>query len=105
MKEKCPRKTMVKNFFEKNEFQSRKIDFKGQKPENCVFSRFAEMVHDIFFSTIIVSREEILFLILTFITSVLILLSLLSLREQIKEQRNTLTEKEIYLLQQLAKKK
>ena len=42
---------------------------------------------------------------ITFLTPVLILLSLLSLREQIKEQRNTLTEKEIYLLQQLAKKK
>ena len=33
------------------------------------------------------------------------LLSLFSLREQIKEERNTLSEKEIYLLQQLAKKK
>ena len=50
-------------------------------------------------------EHEILFLIITFITSVLILLSLLSLSEQIKEERNTLTEKEIYLLQQLAKKK
>ena len=58
-----------------------------------------------FFSTIIVVREEILFLIITFLTAVLILLNLLSLREQIKEERNTLTEKEIYLLQQLAKKK
>ena len=48
---------------------------------------------------------SILFLIITFLTAVLTLLSLLSLREQIKEERNTLTEKEIYLLQQLAKKK
>jgi hypothetical protein len=59
----------------------------------------------IFFSTIIITREEILFLIITFLTSVLLLLSLFSLREQIKEERNTLSEKEIYLLQQLAKKK
>ena len=59
----------------------------------------------IFFSTIIVTREEILFLIITFLTSLLVLLSLFSLREQIKEERNTLSEKEIYLLQQLAKKK
>ena len=59
----------------------------------------------IFFSTIIITREEILFLIITFLTSVLMLLSLFSLREQIKEERNTLSEKEIYLLQQLAKKK
>ncbi len=33
------------------------------------------------------------------------LLTLYSLAEQIKEEKNSLTEKEIYLLQQLAKKK
>jgi hypothetical protein len=33
------------------------------------------------------------------------MLTLYSLAEQIKEEKNSLTEKEIYLLQQLAKKK
>ena len=44
-------------------------------------------------------------MILTAIVSSFTLLTLLSLENQIKEQKNTLTEKEIYLLQQLAKKK
>ena len=81
------------------------LKIKDLKSQKKILSGIFVVWTSIFFSTIIVSREEILFLILTFITSVLILLSLLSLREQIKEARNTLTEKEIYLLQQLAKKK
>ncbi len=81
------------------------LKIKDLKSQKKILSGIFVVWTSVFFSTIIVSREEILFLILTFITSVLILLSLLSLREQIKEARNTLTEKEIYLLQQLAKKK
>ena len=81
------------------------LKIKDLKSHKKILSGIFVVWTSIFFSTIIVSREEIIFLILTFITSVLILLSLLSLREQIKEARNTLTEKEIYLLQQLAKKK
>ena len=81
------------------------LKIKDLKSQKKILSGIFVVWTSIFFSTIIVSREEIIFLILTFITSVLILLSLLSLREQIKEARNTLTEKEIYLLQQLAKKK
>ena len=52
----------------------------------------------------IISIQEIYFLLITFFSSVFTLLSLFSLKNQIKEERNTLTEKEIYLLQKLAKK-
>ena len=81
------------------------LKIKDLKSHKKILSGIFVVWTSIFFSTIIVSRNEILFLIITFITSVLILLSLFSLSEQIKEERNTLTEKEIYLLQQLAKKK
>ena len=81
------------------------IKIKDLKSQKKILSGIFVVWISIFFSTIIVSRNEILFLIITFITSVLIFLNLLSLSEQIKEERNTLTEKEIYLLQQLAKKK
>ena len=81
------------------------LKIKDHKSQKKILSGIFVVWISIFFSTIIVSRNEILFLIITFITSVLIFLNLLSLSEQIKEERNTLTEKEIYLLQQLAKKK
>ena len=95
--------SLIMLFFIVLQIQFLKIkDLKSQKK---ILSGILVVWTSIFFSTVIVSREEILFLIITFITSILILLSLLSLSEQIKEERNTLTEKEIYLLQQLAKKK
>ena len=95
--------SMIMLFFIGLQIQFLKIkDLKSQKK---ILTGIFVVWTSIFFSTIIVSREEILFLIITFLTSVLMLLSLFSLREQIKEERNTLTEKEIYLLQQLAKKK
>ena len=81
------------------------LKIKDLKSQKKILTGIFVVWTSIFFSTIIVSREEILFLIITFLTSVLMLLSLFSLRKQIKEERNTLTEKEIYLLQQLAKKK
>ena len=59
----------------------------------------------IFLTTFLVSKEDIYFLILTFLASVITFLCLYSLKYQIEEERNSLTEKEIYLLQQLAKKK
>ncbi len=95
--------SLIMLFFIGLQIQLLKIkDLKSQKK---ILTGIFVVWTSIFFSTIIVSREEILFLIITFLTSVLILLSLFSLRKQIKEERNTLTEKEIYLLQQLAKKK
>ena len=66
------------------------LKIKDLKSHKKILSGIFVVWTSIFFSTIIVSREEIIFLIITFITSVLILLSLLSLREQIKEARNTL---------------
>tara|TARA_A100001388_G_scaffold262408_1_gene231964 strand:- start:320 stop:769 length:450 start_codon:yes stop_codon:yes gene_type:complete len=75
------------------------------KSQKKILSGIFVLWTSIFFSIIIVSKEEIAFLIITFLTSILLLLSLFSIRQQIKEERNTLTEKEIYLLQQLAKKK
>ena len=81
------------------------LKIKDLKSQKKILTGIFVVWTSIFFSIIIVSIEEILFLIIIFLTSVLMLLSLFSLRKQIKEERNTLTEKEIYLLQQLAKKK
>ena len=58
-----------------------------------------------FITTLIISPEKIYLIISILITSLFMLISLFSLRDKIKEERNTLTEKEIYLLQKLAKKK
>ena len=54
---------------------------------------------------LIVATNSIYFIILTFIASAINLISSKSLVKKIKEERETLTEKEVYLLQQLAKKK
>ena len=95
--------SLIMIFFIGLQIQFLKIkDLKSQKK---ILTGIFVIWISIFFSTIIVTREEILFLIITFLTSLLVLLRLFSLREQIKEERNTLSEKEIYLLQQLAKKK
>ena len=59
----------------------------------------------VFIILIIINLSSIYFIILTALVSFFTLLTLLSLEDQIKEQKNSLTEKEIYLLQQLAKKK
>ena len=59
----------------------------------------------VFVILIIVNLSSIYFVILTGIVSFFSLITLFSLEDQIKEEKNTLTEKEIYLLQQLAKKK
>jgi len=59
----------------------------------------------VFVILIIVNLSSIYFIILTGAMSFFLLINLFSLEDQIKEEKNTLTEKEIYLLQQLAKKK
>ena len=58
-----------------------------------------------FITTLIISPGKIYLIISILITSLFMLISLFSLRDKIKEERNTLTDKEIYLLQKLAKKK
>ena len=59
----------------------------------------------VFLILIIVNLSSIYFIIITGLVSIFSLITLYSLEDQIKEAKNTLTEKEIYLLQQLAKKK
>ena len=58
-----------------------------------------------FITTLIISPGKIYLIISILITSLFMLISLFSLRDKIKEEKNTLTDKEIYLLQKLAKKK
>ena len=59
----------------------------------------------VFIILIVIDLSSIYFVTLTGLVSFFSLITLFSLEDQIKEEKNTLTEKEIYLLQQLAKKK
>ncbi len=59
----------------------------------------------VFIVLIIIKISSIYFILLTGIASLIILITLFSLIDQIKEEKNSLTDKEIYLLQKLAKKK
>ena len=59
----------------------------------------------VFVAMIILKLSSIYFIFLTGLSSLIILVTLFSLVDQIKEEKNTLTDKEIYLLQKLAKKK
>ena len=59
----------------------------------------------VFVSIIVLKLSSIYFIFLTGLSSLIILVTLFSLVDQIKEEKNTLTDKEIYLLQKLAKKK
>ena len=59
----------------------------------------------VFIILVIINLSSIYFVIMTAFVSLFSLITLFSLEDQIKEEKNTLTEKEIYLLQQLAKKK
>ena len=52
-----------------------------------------------------VNLSSIYFVILTGISSIVILITLFSLTDQIKEEKNTLSDKEKHMLQKLAKKK
>ena len=59
----------------------------------------------VFIILLIIKTSSIYFIILTGLLSLIVLTNLYSLIDQIKEEKNTLTDKEIYLLQKLAKKK
>ena len=59
----------------------------------------------VFIILLIIKTSSIYFIILTGLLSLIVLFNLFSLIDQIKEEKNTLTDKEIYLLQKLAKKK
>ena len=59
----------------------------------------------VFIILLVIKTSSIYFVILTGLLSLIVLMNLFSLIDQIKEEKNTLTDKEIYLLQKLAKKK
>ncbi len=59
----------------------------------------------VFIILITIKTSSIYFVVLTGLLSLIVLMNLFSLVDQIKEEKNTLTDKEIYLLQKLAKKK
>ena len=59
----------------------------------------------VFIILLVVNLSSIYFIIITGVLSLIVLVTLFSLIDQIKEEKNTLTDKEIYLLQKLAKKK
>ena len=59
----------------------------------------------VFIILIVINLSSIYFIIITGASSLIVLVTLFSLIDQIKEEKNTLTDKEIYLLQKLAKKK
>ena len=59
----------------------------------------------VFIILFVVNLSSIYFIVLTGASSLIVLVTLFSLIDQIKEEKNTLTDKEIYLLQKLAKKK
>ena len=59
----------------------------------------------VFIILLVVNLSSIYFIIITGVSSLIVLVTLFGLIDQIKEEKNTLTEKEIYLLQKLAKKK
>ena len=59
----------------------------------------------VFIILIVINLSSIYFILITGASSLIVLVTLFSLIDQIKEEKNTLTDKEIYLLQKLAKKK
>ena len=59
----------------------------------------------LFIALIVLNSNLIHFIIFSGIAALVNLISLFSLVDLIKEERNTLTDKEIYLLQKLANKK
>ena len=59
----------------------------------------------VFIVMIVLKMTSIYFIFLTGLSSLVILVTWFSLVDQMKEEKNTLTDKEIYLLQKLAKKK
>ena len=59
----------------------------------------------VFIILLIIKTSSIYFVILTGLLSLIVLMNLFSLKDQSEEEKNTLTDKEIYLLQKLAKKK
>tara|TARA_B100001250_G_scaffold62741_1_gene49112 strand:+ start:49 stop:504 length:456 start_codon:yes stop_codon:yes gene_type:complete len=81
------------------------IKLKDLKSQKTIINGIFIGWSSIFIITIILFPNLIYFIFLTGATSFVSLVTSLSLNGQIKEERNTLSDKEIYLLQKLAKKK
>ena len=81
------------------------IKIKDLKSQRTILRGIFVGWSSLFIILIIVNPSLILFVILSGIAAIVNLISLFSLVDLIKEERNTLTDKEIYLLQQLANKK
>ena len=81
------------------------IKLKDLKSQKTIINGIFIGWSSIFIITIILFPNLIYFIFLTGATSFVSLVTSLSLTGQIKEERNTLSDKEIYLLQKLAKKK
>ena len=82
-------------FIKINDLKSQKTILKG------IFVGWSSL----FIILVAVNSSLLFFIFFTAIAAVVNLISLFSLVDLIKEERNTLTDKEIYLLQKLANKK
>ncbi len=81
------------------------IKIKDLKSQRTILRGIFIAWSSLFIILIIVNANLIYFISLSGIAALINLISLFSLVDLIKEERNTLTEKEIYLLQKLANKK
>ena len=81
------------------------IKIKDLKSQRTILRGIFVGWSSLFIILIIVNPSLIYFIVLSGIAGIVNLIALFSLFDLIKEERNTLTDKEIYLLQQLAKKK
>tara|TARA_B100001750_G_C15104519_1_gene397055 strand:- start:139 stop:594 length:456 start_codon:yes stop_codon:yes gene_type:complete len=81
------------------------IKLKDLKSQKTIINGIFIGWSSIFIITIILFPNLIYFIFLTGATSFVSLVTSLSLSGQIREERNTLSDKEIYLLQKLANKK
>ena len=81
------------------------IKIKDLKSQRTILRGIFVGWSSLFIILIIVNPSLIYFIVLSGIAGIVNLIALFSLVDLIKEERNTLTDKEIYLLQQLANKK
>ena len=81
------------------------IKIKDLKSQRTILRGIFVGWSSLFIILIIVNPSLIYFIVFSGIAGIVNLIALFSLVDLIKEERNTLTDKEIYLLQQLANKK
>ena len=81
------------------------IKIKDLKSQKTILKGIFVGWSSLFIILVAVNSSLLFFIFFTAIAAVVNLISLFSLVDLIKEERNTLTDKEIYLLQKLANKK